>query len=611
MTPSIHAVLFLVQILMAAFSVLGVFHLRKHFGLTLFFILLGAFQYLQGVLSSAVYAEVLPGWVISPGSVAIFPSTLFGVLLMHVCGSMRDTRQLIYGLVLGNISLSVLGWIASIHFVFKGSVNPFDLPVEFFRVNPRLMVVGTIVLYVDTLFVVLLYEMLARIFRMKPGFVLITLTLVGTLCLDAVLFMTGSFLGTKLYPGIMFSNMAGKALSGLVYGCILTLYLRYGHRSEPVTSRDNVPFRSLFNSLTLLQRIQELKKTEEHYQYAVQGANDGLWDWDIKHGLIFLSSQFFTMIGATGPSRTVEPGLWFERIHPEDRAGFEEKTRNLMRSGAEKLNAEFRIVWPGGRVRWMYCRGQSVKDDAGRVERIAGSLSDITERRQAEQAKDEFIAIVSHELRTPVTNIRGSLGLLDTAKVAMPEDKRAELLDIAVRNCDRLEFLVNDILDIQKLESGRMEFNMAPQDLNDLVRNAVDGARGLSLKTLVTFSFVPSPKRLPVNVDVQRMGQVMLNLLSNASKFSPEGSVVEVVCVHRGTAARVEISDEGPGVDPQFEPRIFEKFAQQDKSPGRTIKGTGLGLSICRSIVERHGGRIGYAPRATRGSTFWFELQLY
>ena len=243
----------------------------------------------------------------------------------------------------------------------------------------------------------------------------------------------------------------------------------------------------------------------------------------------------------------------------------------------------------------------------GKRRLFTGVMRDATERKKIERMKDEFVSTVSHELRTPLTSIHGSIRLLASGRMMPLTPEGERLLDIAHRNTGRLVNLINDILDVEKLESGRMAFDFRDMALVDAVRQAVDAnqgfasERGIRIETGATVDTV-------VRADSGRIVQVLTNLLSNAVKFSPEGGRVEVAMALCDGWVRVTVSDTGPGVPEDFRSRIFGRFAQADSSPTRKVGGTGLGLSICKAIVERHEGRIGYDSEIGKGSDFWFEL---
>ncbi len=250
----------------------------------------------------------------------------------------------------------------------------------------------------------------------------------------------------------------------------------------------------------------------------------------------------------------------------------------------------------------------SLRDTQGDITGFLGIGSDITERKEVDRMKNEFISTVSHELRTPLTSIRGSLGLLlGGAAGELPEQARA-LLDIANNNSERLVRLINDILDIEKIESGKMHFDMQTVDVRALVAEAVEANRGFAQQYGVTYRISSDGGAVRALLDHDRITQVVTNLLSNAAKFSPQGANVEVGIHSSERKVRVQVSDHGAGVPEAFQAKVFEKFSQADASDTRQKGGTGLGLSICKAIVEKHGGRIGFESVSGKGATFFFEL---
>jgi PAS domain S-box-containing protein len=235
-------------------------------------------------------------------------------------------------------------------------------------------------------------------------------------------------------------------------------------------------------------------------------------------------------------------------------------------------------------------------------------LIDVTEREREDALKRDFIATVSHELRTPLTAIVGSLGLVQQGVFGKIPETIREMLQVAQRNGERLVRLVNDILDIQKIETGKMEYRMRPVDVGKLLEHAIEVNQAFADQYGVKFKLANGARDLSVAADKDRIMQVLTNLMANAAMHSPKGGRVELGASRRRKAVRVEVSDQGPGVPAGFQNRIFEKFAQSDTSDARKNVGSGLGLSICKVLVENHGGRIGFTSKRGQGTTFYFEL---
>ncbi|HEV3028901.1 MAG TPA: ATP-binding protein, partial [Planctomycetota bacterium] len=235
-------------------------------------------------------------------------------------------------------------------------------------------------------------------------------------------------------------------------------------------------------------------------------------------------------------------------------------------------------------------------------------LQDITERKRVDSLKDEFVSTVSHELRTPLTSIRGSLGLISHGVIGTLPPTVKSMLDIAVKNCDRLVGLVNDILDVEKIASGKMVLQMRAFELGPLLAQAVEINRPYAESCGVRLE-LEAPERTPVAYgDTDRLMQVLTNLLSNACKFSPRGETVRLCVSPAGNRIRVSVSDRGPGIPEAFRPRMFQKFAQAGAGDGAAKKGTGLGLAISKAFIEKMGGTIGFTTETGKGTTFYFEL---
>ena len=242
------------------------------------------------------------------------------------------------------------------------------------------------------------------------------------------------------------------------------------------------------------------------------------------------------------------------------------------------------------------------------VRGILRALRHATERKRLERLKDEFVSTVSHELRTPLTSITGSLGLLMGNAAGNLSDPVRRLVAIAHTNSQRLVRLVNDILDIEKMEAGQVAFNFSRVEVRPLVAQAIEANRGFAEGYGVRVRLEDADTAADVRADPDRLLQVITNLLSNAIKFSPAENEV-VVAVEKGPdMVRLTVRDHGPGIPLDFRPLIFEKFAQADAGDARQKGGTGLGLSIVKQIVDRLGGEVGFADAPAGGTIFHVQL---
>jgi PAS domain S-box-containing protein len=244
--------------------------------------------------------------------------------------------------------------------------------------------------------------------------------------------------------------------------------------------------------------------------------------------------------------------------------------------------------------------------DGGRIRGAVLVLRDVTDRREVERVKDQFTSVVSHELRTPLTSIRGSLGLLESGVLGPLPEKGQRMIQIAVENTDRLVRLINDILDVERIDSGEMQLRKTPCDAAQLIARATEAMMPVAAGAGVTLAVDAVPGTFQADAD--RIIQTLTNLISNAVKFSPPGASVRILSERRESEMVFRVTDRGRGIPSDRLETIFGRFQQVDASDSREKGGTGLGLAISRSIVELHGGRIWAQSVPGAGSTLSFVV---
>jgi len=295
--------------------------------------------------------------------------------------------------------------------------------------------------------------------------------------------------------------------------------------------------------------------------------------------------------------------------HPDDLEADLSQLRLLTRGAIPSYTLEKRYIRANGAVMWGKLSVGMVRNAEGRPDHFVVQVIDVTEQRRLNQMKSEFVSVVSHELRTPLTSILGALTLLETYDDSPFPDEVQRLLYIAKTNGDRLNHLINDILDFQKFSAREMRFTLAPHRIGGLIDTTLLANVALADKNNVRFG-TSSLDRAPVAmVDPKRFHQVMANLLSNATKFADPGSVVEVGAELQGGVIRVSVSNTGPGIPEAFQDRIFKPFSQASSMTDLRSGGTGLGLSITKQIVEQMGGEIGFESTPGGLTTFWFTIR--
>lgn len=355
---------------------------------------------------------------------------------------------------------------------------------------------------------------------------------------------------------------------------------------------------------------KEAEKSRELLAHAIEGLDETfvLWGPDDK---LVVCNQKFREINATFV-HAVAPGTSFQEhiragmaagAYPGAQGQEQEWYRERLKSHRNPRDAVELHRQDG---QWILLHEQRIPDGS-----TVSISTDITRLKHIEQLKNELVSNVSHELRTPLTAIIGGLGLASSDLIAKNlSDEVKKLISISYSNALRLKQLVDDLLDLDKLASGQMEFVFEEIDLNDLLEKSVEINLPYARSFGVHLDFLDSDVPHKFVGDQDRLVQVLTNLISNACKFSESGTSVEVVSSVTAEGVRVSILDHGKGIADEFRADIFERFTQADTSDVRRTKGTGLGLAISKAIVERHGGEIGFDSELGIGTTFFFDLPL-
>lgn len=354
------------------------------------------------------------------------------------------------------------------------------------------------------------------------------------------------------------------------------------------------------------ERDQERDRTLRQLTEAEALAGLGSWEWDTVTNEVRWSDQFCRLIGVD-PAET-EPSYdgYMAAVHPEDRDQLLADIQAAFDSD-EAFTTEHRIVRPDGEVRHVRGRAAVVRDDEGNPLRMLGAQIDVTEQHELQRRKDEFVSVVSHELRTPLTSISGALGLLVSGSVGELPAQAQRMIDIAASNADRLVRLINDILDLERIQSGKADMVREDLDVDRVVADAVATMEGAAAEAGVRLETdVQAPGRLVGDAD--RLQQVLINLISNALEYSPEGEAVTVAARREDADVVLAVTDRGRGMPPEDAARVFERFEQVDASDAREKGGTGLGLTVCKSIVDEHGGEIWAESQEGRGTSVVVRL---
>ncbi len=367
-------------------------------------------------------------------------------------------------------------------------------------------------------------------------------------------------------------------------------------------------FTGIVRDITERKRIEaELKSSEARIRAVVDTVVDGIISID-AHGSIQTANPAAERL--FGYRREEMQGRNVNMLMPDPyHSAHDGYLHNYLSTGKKKIIGIGREVIGRRKDGSTFPMELAVSEMLVGDERMfTGIVRDISERKRLERIKSEFVSTVSHELRTPLTSIRGALGLvMGRYAEALPEKAR-HMLAMAERNSERLTLLINDILDLEKIESGRLDFEFKPADLLALVRRALDDNEGYARRHDVHLRLLTDVREAAVYGDEHRLLQVLANLISNAVKYSPKDGEVWVSVLPHAGGFRVAVRDYGSGIPDEFRSRIFQRFAQADSSDTREKGGTGLGLSITKAIIEKHGGSLDYTTEIGAGSEFFFDL---
>ncbi|UNG18615.1 ATP-binding protein [Stutzerimonas zhaodongensis] len=367
---------------------------------------------------------------------------------------------------------------------------------------------------------------------------------------------------------------------------------------------------AIARDVTELQRSRDTLEDQKVFLRRVVDTDENLIFVRDELGRFLLCNSAFTALLDARPEaiegRRAEEIAGAERLLP-----LLQGEGDLLCGSGELRITEIGLTDTYGQERWLQVVKRPMTMPSGACYVVTVAV-DMSLRRRMEQMKTEFISTVSHELRTPLTAIRGALGMLVGGVAGHIDDGARPLLDIAHKNSERLVRLINDILDIEKLEAGRLPFHFSRCDVQALTEQALADLKPYADEygVRLTLTLPDGPLQAEGNLDPDRFTQVMANLLSNAIKHSPAGGVVSVDLRLHGGSLEIGVQDQGQGIPADFRSRIFERFAQADSSDARKRGGTGLGLAITRSLVQQMHGRIGFDSQEGQGTRFWLRLPI-
>lgn len=363
---------------------------------------------------------------------------------------------------------------------------------------------------------------------------------------------------------------------------------------------------TIVRNISLQKKAEDsLRLSEEKFRAFVETTNEWIWAINNRREITY-SNPALNMILGYEPGEISGKDI-LTLVADEEKERFEEKLNHLLekKKGWTEYVVKFRHK--NGKYKWLESDANPITDDKGLITGFQGAFRDVTERKKLDEMKNEFISMVSHELRTPLTSIRGAIGLLSGNKSNDFSDRTKNLFEIAVANCDRLTFIINDILDIERFVAGKWDLHKKPVEIATLFNDAI---KLVPQVTTVQIVIENPTDHIKVYGDYARLMQVMVNLLSNAIKFSPKNGKIFIGSKVENSILTIYVRDEGPGVPEQIQSKLFQKFSRADIPGMQIVPGAGLGLYIVKQIIEKHGGTVGFNSQPNKGATFYFNLPI-
>lgn len=356
-------------------------------------------------------------------------------------------------------------------------------------------------------------------------------------------------------------------------------------------------------AISISRLYRSLQESEEHYRDLFENAEEMIQTADLEGNILYVNQAWLRKLEYE--SSDVSSMTIWDIVHSDSQDHCRKIIARILRGESV---GEFDAVFRTKMGKKVFVRGTAnCGFDDGQPVATHGIFSDVSARLEMERMKEEFVSMVSHELRTPLTSIRDSLGMLASGQLEDKPDQARRMLEIASANTDRLSRLIDDILDIQRIEAPVVDIVLAAVDSRGLIEQATEEMRSFADEAMVQLD--ASGCRAWVMADRDRVVQTLTNLISNAVKFSEPDSVVKIGCREETESVKFTVSDSGRGIPPEKIETIFERFQQVDSSDSRDKGGTGLGLAISRLIVEQHGGELTVESEMGVGSTFMFRLK--
>jgi PAS domain S-box-containing protein len=369
------------------------------------------------------------------------------------------------------------------------------------------------------------------------------------------------------------------------------------------------------------QDADNLREMTDRFSLAARAGGVGIWDYDPVNNILVWDEQMYRLYGITVDQFGGAYETWKAGLHPDDRARGDAEIQMAL-SGKKAFDTEFRVVWPDGAIRSICAIAKVQRDSSGQPIRIIGTNWDITAQKQTESAlieakklaetantaKSEFLSNMSHELRTPLNAIIGFSEALKDGLMGKIEENQREYINDIYTSGEHLLSLINDILDLAKVEAGKMELELESVSLGELLQNCLSMVKEKALNHRLNVTLEADAVMPEIVADTRKLKQIIYNLLSNAVKFTPDGGTVTLGAHRVDDMLEITVIDTGIGISAENQAKLFHPFNQIDSALSRKYQGTGLGLVMTKHLAELHGGSVSLASEVNKGSLFSVKI---
>ncbi len=576
-------------------------------------------------------------------STILFPSVIFCLLVVYVLEGSKNARQLFYLLLLGE-----LGYFLSVALLagLNNSPSYIDFGMPWFRNH----FFSTLAIVIDYGVLFLSWPLIHNSKYKLPLWLKVWLVCWLMFVTDTLVFSLGTFWGQTSLEDIITTGLILRSILSLIVAPAITVYLgsisrqnkqdlSYRHWGELISPEEqevalrissqkidelekakaklqqkNIDFENQSTAmLNLLEDVEteksKLESLNNRFNLAKNSAHIGIWEWDVPNNILTWDDEMYKLYGINKENFSGAYDAWQSGLHPEDKEVGNLAIQQAL-NGEKDFDLTFRVLLPNKSTRYLKAFAEVERDVNNKPIKMVGVNFDVTHDKEVDRMKTEFISLASHQLRTPISAIKWFSGMLLEGDAGNMNQEQLDFVKNIADSNERMVKLVNSLLNISRIESGRLMISPTPTNLGDLI-NSITKEVDSEIKTKNQQLNISLEPNLPIiNIDPSLISEVYLNLISNAIKYSPINSPIKVTAYPKENFIISQVTDNGCGIPGKDQSRIFEKFFRTDKSVKVSTDGNGLGLYLVKAIVESSGGKIWFESEEDKGTSFFFSLPL-